>query len=326
MRIVFVCALLLTAGCFNNNRLALFGPIDDPIKEFVLEGNPKKIEPKVAVITIEGVITDVASRGFLGAGGMRNAVADTIAALRRAEADPRVKAVVLRLNTPGGTVTASDVLFEEIRRFRTRSGKPVIAAMMDVCASGGLYAAAAADRITAHPTTITGSIGVVLTSVNFAGTLEKIGARDQSIASGPYKTIGSPLKPRTPEEEAILKAIVKGLFDRFVDRLDEGRGNLDRAAVEKLADGRIFTAQQALDAGLIDRIGYLSDAVGEARAKAGVTEAVVVAYRRSPIDDDNLYAGPGVQGPSGNPAADAARALGVVLPSGFQYLWTGGLP
>ena len=138
--------------------------------------------------------------------------------LDKATEDPSVKAIVLRINSPGGGVTASDLMYNEVMAYKKRTGKPVVAVLMDVAASGGYYLACSADEIIAQPTTVTGSIGVIMQTVSFAGTMSKLGITADAITSGKMKDAGSPLKAMKPEEREIFQKLVNQFYDRFVCR------------------------------------------------------------------------------------------------------------
>jgi protease-4 len=237
--------------------------------------------------------------------------------LEKAAEDDRVKAVVLRINSPGGTVTASDILYHEIKRFKERRKVPVVASILDVGASGGYYVALAADRIVAHPTTVTGSIGVLMLTVNSSGLLEKIGVSADYITSGPRKDMGSPFRALTPEERAIFQDVIDRLYGRFVGLVARER-RLDESRVRSFADGRIYTAPEALSLGLVDRIGYLEEAIALAKEAAATPEAKVVTYHRPRQYRATIYSGGEI--PAFRPtAADLAR----LVTSGprFLYLW-----
>ena len=237
--------------------------------------------------------------------------------LDKAGADPAVRAIVLRINSPGGTITASDVLYHEISTFKARRKIPVVAALMDVGASGGYYVALAADQIVAHPTTITGSIGVLMLTVNASGLLEKIGVSASYVKSGGLKDMGSPFRTLTPEERALFQELIDRFYGRFVDLVAQER-RIDQARVRAFADGRVYTAGEAQSLGLIDRIGYLEDAVALAREAAGVKEARVVAYHRPRQYRATIYS-------SAEPAAPVAASgvgdLARLVVSGPKFLY-----
>ncbi|HWP35040.1 MAG TPA: signal peptide peptidase SppA [Thermodesulfobacteriota bacterium] len=221
---------------------------------------------RVAVVEITGVIVDAG---------------ETVQALRRHAKDRSVRAVVLRIDSPGGGVGASQEIYEEVERLRTRAGKTVVASMGAVAASGGYYIALAADRIVANPGTITGSIGVIVQLFNLEGLGEKVGVRATVIKSGPFKDIGSPARPLTEEDRRILQGVVDDVYEQFVAAVRERRG-LSEAEVRRLADGRILSGRQAKAAGLVDRLGNLWTAIHEAAELAGIPGEPVVLFPEKP--------------------------------------------
>ncbi len=259
-------------------------PEVQPLKEKQVGGSGTD---KIVLMDLSGIITDQEESGALLTAP--SLVARMKEELEKASRDPEVKAVVLRINSPGGTVTASDLLYHEIENFKKETGKKVIASIMDLGASGGYYVAIAADKIVAHPTTVTGSIGVIMLSVNVQGLLEKIGVAGTAIKSGDKKDMGSPFRPMTQEEQAIFQGVINQMYDRFLSVVAAGRKNLTMDKIRTAADGRIYTAQQALELGLVDKIGYLDDAISMARQEAGVSEARVVTYHRPGTYKSNIY-------------------------------------
>jgi protease-4 len=237
--------------------------------------------------------------------------------LEKAEDDERVRAVVLRINSPGGTVTASDILYHEIMRFKARRKVPVVASILDVGASGGYYVALAADRILVHPTTVTGSIGVLMLTVNASGLLEKIGVSAAYVKSGQFKDMGSPFRNIRPEELALFQDLIDRFYGRFVELVARSR-KLDEARVRAFADGRIYTAGEALSLGLIDQVGYLEDAIASAKSAAGITEAKVVTYHRPRQYRATIYSSTDAAGPAAT-LPDLARM--VLSGPRFLYLW-----
>lgn len=278
--VIVVLLGLLLPGCTFN--FPLF-PAPGPLQETQVSGTGKT---KVLLIEISGVISSQEGDGFVPA---PNLIASVKEQLTRAAQDENVKAVVLRINTPGGTVTASDIIHHELKAFKTSRKIPVVASIMDVGASGGYYIAAAADTVLAHPSSVTGSIGVIMLTVNARGLLEKVGLEATAVTSGPRKDMGSPFRTMTAEERAIFQGLIDSFYQRFLTVVHEGRPLLQMDQIKKLADGRIYTGDQAKAAGLVDEIGYLEDAVELAKKKAGLTEARVVMYKRPGEYSNNVY-------------------------------------
>jgi protease-4 len=267
--------LPLTSGCFNSLVLTPANTGGAVEEVAVRDADGCLCRDKVALIDVEGMILNARTSGLFGGGD--NMVSVFKERLDAAAHDPRVKAVVLRLNTPGGAVTASDILYQDLCRFRRETGKPVVACMMDVCASGGYYLAMGCDQVIAHPTTVTGSIGVIMSLYNASGLCQMLGITSEPIKSGPVKDIGNPVRPMTEQERAILQAMVDSFYGQFVHVVAEGR-HLPEERVRVLADGRIYTGIDAHKLGLVDRLGYLEDAIETAKQLACVKDAKVVAY------------------------------------------------
>jgi protease-4 len=245
--------------------------------------------------------------------------------LDRARDDDEVRGVLLRIQSPGGTVTASDIIYREIVRFKEQTKRPVVAQCMGLCASGGYYVAMAADRMLAHPTSVTGSIGVIFTGLSLAGLMEKIGVEDQTLTSGPYKDAGTPLRRMTPEEQQQLQSVIDDLFASFVEVVRKGRPALPADDLTRLADGRIYSARQAKEAGLVDEIGYLPDAVDELERRAGLEESRVVVYHRPREWRENLYSASAPPEPRALLPNASRLAAAFGGPAGFLYLWWPGL-
>ena len=245
-----------------------------------------------------------------------------IAALKQAFENSGAVGVVIRINSPGGTVTASDILYHELREFKIKKKIPVVISMMDVAASGGYYLAMAGDSILVHPSTVTGSIGVIMLTVNARGLLEKVGVEANAITSGPRKDMGSPFRVMTPEERGIFQSVIDSFYQRFLTVVQEGRPHLSAEQIKKLADGRIYSGDQAKAAGLIDEIGYLDDAIELAKKKAGLTEARVVTYGRRGEYQNNIYSR--LFGTSSGITGLANLDLLTMVRGGtpqFMYLW-----
>ena len=222
-------------------------------------------EDRIALIRIEGVIVDSQA---------------TVGELKKFGENPSIKAIVLRIDTPGGGVVPSQEIYDAVKRVRNKSNKAVIASMGSVAASGGYYIAAATDRIVANPGTLTGSIGVIMETANLEGLLQKIGVEGVIIKSGKYKDVGSPLRKMSAEERGLLQAVMDDVHKQFIEAVAEGR-SMELRAAQLLADGRIFTGRQAKEAKLVDELGDLEDAIPLAAEVVGIEgEPKVVEPRR----------------------------------------------
>jgi len=235
---------------------------------------------KVVQIDVTGIISFERSGSlFIDEEGLASRV---IREIDQAQDDPNVIAILLMVDSPGGGVTASDVIYEKLVAFKQSGigGRKVVALMRDLAASGGYYISAAGDKIVAHRTTITGSIGVLISMANFKGLGDKIGIKDVTIKSGKNKDMLNPLREPTAEETNILQAAVMDMYDRFVSVVARSRG-MEAAKVRPLADGRIYTATQALDLNLIDEIGSHDTALDTLRTLTGEKKFKLVKYRVS---------------------------------------------
>jgi len=313
-------ALALT-GCMSFNSVDL--SLGDRFQEYEekLVENDLSTPDKIAVIDVDGVIHDETEHGLFNS--RESTVVSVLEKLKKAEADPHVKAVILRVDSPGGAVTASDILHEEIRAFKARKSVPVVAAFMGVAASGGYYIACACDRIVAHPTTITGSIGVIALHVSLAGLLEKAGVKVTALKSGAHKDTGSIFRDLGDAERQVLQAMIDDMHARFVSVVARGRASsLTESQARELADGRVYTADQAARAKLVDRVGYLKDAVEEAKSLAGLKGAKLVLYTRRPETAENAYSSTNASMSQDLGVTDLARR---VLGFRLYYLWEPGL-
>ena len=225
---------------------------------------------KVAVVEVEGVIGVGADRGL-----------DTesiIRTLGEYRDDPSVRAVVLRIDSPGGVVAPTQEIFTAVRRLR-EAKKPVVASLGSVAASGGYYVAVSEDRIFASPGTLTGSIGVVMQLANVEGLLKKVGVEYVVVKAGAYKDVGNFARAMTPEERRILQALLDDVYDQFISAVAEGRG-LDPQAVRAFAEGRIYSGRQAHGLKMVDDLGGLEDAIEAAAKMAGLPPKPKVLYPR----------------------------------------------
>ncbi len=315
--------ILALGGCTRLRFIVDAVPPDDELTEteVMRDEGASGSAPKIALLDLEGLIIDAERWQLLGSG--ENPVARFAEALERAEKDKRVKAVLVRVNSPGGTVTASDIVYREILRFKERSHKPVVVLMGEVAASGGYYVSCAADEIVAYPTTLTGSIGVIIQTFNFTDGMHKIGIRADAITSGPNKAMGSPFQPMPPEQRALLQGIVDEFYANFLGVVEAGRKELSEAELKKwIADGRVITGARAAEVGVVDRVGDLRTAFDAAKSRAGLASARLVKYHR-PVDHvGSAYARAPAAG-----AGTQVNLLQLNLPdlpgtgTGFYYLW-----
>lgn len=222
------------------------------------------VGPRIALIELSGEIADEGSKGLSRSRGARDFIEDVEAARK----DDSIKAVVIRVNSPGGSAAASQEMFRAVRRL----GKPTICSMGDVAASGGYYVAAACDTIYANGSTLTGSIGVISQFLNYQSLFQKVGLDQATIKSGKFKDAGNPARKLTPEERQLFQAMIMSVYNQFVDDVALGRkGKLTRPQVAKLADGRVYTGLQAKQNKLIDSVGGLQEAVAEAAKRANIS-------------------------------------------------------
>jgi protease IV len=215
--------------------------------------------------------------GILQVDGAINDSRDVLTELRRFRDAPWIKAIVLRIDSPGGAVAPTQEIFAELQKVRSK--KPLIASMAGMATSGGYYIASACEKIVANPGTMTGSIGVIMQLNNVEELMKKIGVKGYNIKSGANKDIGSPFQALSPEGQAILQSLVDNVHGQFVRAVAKGRG-MDEAVVKKLADGRVYSGAQAKDLGLVDELGNLEYAVDLAAKRVGLEESPVLYYSR----------------------------------------------
>lgn len=312
-----ILLLLVINGCAAP-RISLLAGDSVPLTEYTLEGTQK---PKVVVIPVRGKIDDDPKMGLLQE--KPSMLQEFVAQLRKAEQDDQVGAVLLKIDSPGGSVTASDLLYHEIAAYKKRTGNKVVAVLMNVAASGGYYMALPADHIIAHPTTITGSVGVIFLQPKVTGLMEKIGVGVDVSKSGKNKDMGSPFRKTTADERVMFQELTDRLAKRFLDLVKQHR-KLDQNALAEVATARVYLADEALERKLVDQIGYLNDAVEKARALAGLPpDSKVVVYRRTEYPNDTVY--------NTRTSREGSQRVSLVdldlpasmsdLQAGFYYLW-----
>jgi protease IV len=287
--------------------------------EQLVEAERSSTRDRIVQLDITGIIS-------AGGGGGGSMVELIKRALDQAVEDSRVKAIVLRIDSPGGEVTASDTLYAAVKEAAAK--KPVVAYLDSVAASGGYYIACGAKRIVVHPTSITGSIGVIMSGIGVQGLMEKAGVENRTFKSGAMKDAGAMSRAMTEAERSFFQDLVMKNYERFVGIVAEARGIAVEELKNGLADGRVILGEAAVAGRLADESGYIEAAYDAARQLAGVPDAEVVRYTRNPSWRDLL----GLFAKSGAGAGDAVRVqvevpgLGssMMQPGRCYYLWTGG--
>lgn len=274
-----LCAILL-GGC-----MPFISSARPEFREILLQGEGKD---KILLIDINGIITNqplfIPNIGLIP--GMTARVRQE---LEIAFEDPRIRGILLRINSPGGTLTDSDIIYHSLLEFKKSKGVKIVAAMGDIAASGALYLAMAADEVYAHPTTLTGSIGVILPHTDYSGIMERVGIRSDPIKSGKFKDIDSEFRKRTPEEQKMLQSLVDKQHEKFVSVIRAGRKKMNRRQVEEISDGRIMGAEEAKSRGLVDEIGYLDNAYRRITRLSGFPTNRLVRYSNPWMTGNNIY-------------------------------------
>ena len=248
---------------------------------------------KILLIDIDGPISNRPKKtlvGFRSDTGMVDRIREI---LKKAEKDKNIKGILLRVNSPGGTVTSSDIIYHEIKSFKERFKVKVYVSVIDVAASGGYYVALAGDSIMVHPTSLVGSIGVLALKLNLEGLMDKVGVEWEVVKSSKKKDFMSPFRPLTKEERGLFQETIDRYYDRFVDLVVLNRDGLDVKEVRALADGRVYNARQALNNHLVDSIGYLKDLVELAKKELDQPDLKVVTYSRPREYKSNYYSSMG---------------------------------
>lgn len=312
-------AAFILASCISP-KIQIGRSWQDPLKEIRLEGTA---DQKILVVPITGTITAEAEEGVLRP--KPGVVREVAAILDKARLDSDIKALLVLVNSPGGTAVASEMLYHELDRYKRESGVKAVSLMLSVAASGGYQAALAGDVIVAHPSTVTGSVGTIFVRHKAYELMDKIGIGAEVTTSGKHKDMGSPLRPETEPEKRIIREMIDDMNGRFLSLVVERRG-ISGDAMSEVATARIYTASQAKAAGLVDVVGFREDALEAAREIAGLPDdASVIIYRRTVYPNDTMYNTITAQAQSG-PAM-----IGPVLPdwlqtprAGFHYLWLPG--
>lgn len=312
-------AVLLLSSCTVN--ASLFGERHGPLSEVTVESEGTA---KALLISVEGAITSEDSRSLFGGSG--NTVDEIRRQLKKAaHEESGIKAVILRVNSPGGGATASDTIYHELKSFREKTGIPIVAFFQDVAASGGYYISMAADEIVAQPTSITGSIGVIAVFMDATGLMDKIGVKAHVVRSSDFKASGHPLIEKSEADLQQARTVISQMQEQFIGVVTSGRKNLTPESVRKASDGQVHMGAAAKELGLVDHIGYFEAARDRAAALAGVSKVKVVTY--STVQNDTgrtVYTAPSVSESGQTPSIsiDVARQLGLTNgTSRFLYYW-----
>lgn len=322
--LVRTTCLLLTLACLGLGCTPVRFSIDvepaiDELDETVVLGD-RSSSTRIALIDFTGPIVDVRQPGLLTPG--ENPVDRFAEALRRAAQDDHIAGVIIRINSPGGAVTATDVLYREVMHFRESTGKPVVMLLADLATSGAYYLACAGDHIVAYPTTVTGSIGVIIQTVNVADGLSRIGITARSYTSGPNKNMGTPLEPTEESHQELFQGLVMEFYENFRSVVITRRPALSPNHIDRVTDGRIISGREASEVGLVDSLGDLHDAFGIAKERAGADRARLVKYHRPYVHVASPYARApaGVTGTEVN-LVQVNLDLSQLTQPGFYYLW-----
>jgi len=285
--LLFFWVVIFSYSC----ALIKVSPLIESFEEIVVEEG-RAVE-KILLIDIDGPISNRPKKtlvGFRSDTGMVDRIREI---LKKAEKDKNIKGILLRVNSPGGTVTSSDIIYHEIKSFKERFKVKVYVSVIDVAASGGYYVALAGDSIMVHPTSLVGSIGVLALKLNLEGLMDKVGVEWEVVKSSKKKDFMSPFRPLTKEERELFQETIDRYYDRFVDLVVLNRDGLDVKEVRALADGRVYNARQALNNHLVDSIGYLKDLVELAKKELDQPGLKVVTYSRPREYKSNYYSSMG---------------------------------
>ncbi len=324
--VLFISAAIL-AGCNPGGALQIqMVPSEKKLQETQIHRDKGLfVFDKIAIIDVKGTMEDARQGGLLQVG--QNPVSTFIENLDKAAKDTDVKAIVLRVDSPGGTVVAAEIMHHYLEEFKSKSKKPVVVCVTGMACSGAYYLSCAADGIVAQKSSVVGNIGTIMETFSIAGTMQKIGVQEVTIKSGQLKDIGSPFHNLTPPEKDVLEGIIKEMFQQFVGVVREGRKSISEEQLQTLTDGRVFTGEQGLKEGLVDKIGYISDAISWAKKLANVQKVRVVIYHRASVYTPNAYS------PVSAQATGLESLINIKLPdwltsvgkTQFLYLWQPGL-
>lgn len=269
---ILLLGLLNLSGCAN---IHLAPSYNQPFKEQVVQ-EVEGASAKVLLIDVSGKISDQPNKGLLSQSP--SLMDSLLMQLKKAEQDDNIKSVLLKINSPGGGVTVSDILYHELLEFKQRTGKKLYIQMMDIAASGGYYLALAGDHIQAHPTTVTGSVGVISISADLSGIMHKVGVGVNIYKTGDSKDMGSPYRAANAVDQTLFQNLVEQMAERFY-QIVQNKRQLSDQAMQEIKSARIYSGTAAQQAGLVDSLGYLSSATQAACELAGEKSCQLVTYR-----------------------------------------------
>lgn len=280
---------------------------DDEMSPVVLEEGSGM--GRIAKLSVDGAIASGGSSGLFATESYNHE--DFLKQIEAIEADERVSGILLEVNSPGGGVYESAEIANLLNEVRTERDLPMYVSMKNMAASGGYYISAQADKIFATEETVTGSIGVIMSGLNYSGLLEKIGVEDTTVKSGALKDMGSATRPETEQDHAVLQAYIDNAYNRFVKVVSEGRSKSEDE-VKKVADGRIYDGVQAKEAGLVDEIGYPTDALAAMREDLDLQDAELVEYSTSSTGFGNTWFGAKLAELQGLQASETSQILSLL--------------
>jgi len=319
-------AMLLPA-CLPNRVVIDLAPGDGQLHETAVlaDESAGANAPKVAIIHVTGLISYLPAPGLIASNA--NPVDSLYTRLDKAANDPQTRAVILWVNSPGGTVGASDTMYNELRHFRRTTGKPIVVCMGEIATSGAYYISLAADHVVAQPSSVTGSIGVLVQTFNFSEGMGRIGISGRALTSGPNKALTNPFEPPTAEHYAIVQGLVDGFYDQFRSLVAERRPVAAASAdFAMMTDGRVFTGVEAARLHLVDQTGSLRDAFGVAKRLAGIERARLVKYHAKGVEPRSPYntaapIAPTLGGGDTNISVLSVNASPDAISPGFYYVW-----
>lgn len=278
--------MVIVSGCaFISMDMAKMLQLQPLEERVILKGS----DDKVLVVEILGPISTTSiKKGYLPSQGTLERL-DCV--FKKAEKDREIKGIILRIDSPGGGVSASDLVYRRITRFKTSRAIPVVACITNQGTSGAYMVALAADRICAGPTSIVGNIGVIIPSISVEGLMDKLGIANQTVKSGRFKDTGNPMRDMSPDDREIIKGIVMEFYEKFLSMVKDKRP-VTQADLKHVGDGRIMSASEAKKYHLIDRVGYLEETMDTMDKLAGTDKPTLIVYRRGSENHGGFYSWP----------------------------------